>query len=455
MTVLREFLRGVPEDRVVLQLATGTMTCGQLLTRWSDGMATALWGRRVLLDISRLEYALPALAQLDGVASLLLLVSRSIPPQTIAVLGERAGCDVLLTDGNTLDEIPSQWKRYRVPQDLDGLAGSASPEPRVATEWVLPTSGTTGTPKLVSHSLQSLTRTTRVDLQRGAKCRWGLLYDYVRFAGLQVVLQALLPGSLLIAPLRSEPLTEQVRQLVQGGCTHLSATPTLWRKILMTEGCERLALRQITLGGEVAEARVLNALRVRFPEARITHIYASTEAGVGFSVSDGQEGFPASYVTEPPAGIELRVRGGKLFVRNPAVQPQYVGTTDPFADEQGFVDTCDIVDLRGDRYVFLGRETGVINVGGNKVHPEEVEHVLLSHPEVWQAKVSAKKNPITGALVVAEVVPLQTASDPAALRDSITQHCLAQLERHKVPALIRFVKELACSATGKLARDSD
>ena len=423
--------------------------------RWAGSVQTSLRGRRVLLDIARLDDALPALVQLDGVASLILLASRSIPPQTMALLGERAGCDVVLSDGGTFDHFPAAWQRYRVPEDLDRLQASSSSWSFVPTEWVLPTSGTTGTPKLVSHSLSSLTRTTRVDLQRGASWRWGLLYDYVRFAGLQVVLQALLPGSLLIAPSRTEPLTEQVRQLVQGGCTHLSATPTLWRKILMTEGCERLALRQITLGGEVAEARVLNALRLRFPEARITHIYASTEAGVGFSVSDGREGFPASYVTEPPAGIELRVRGGKLYVRNPSVQPQYVGTSDPFADEQGFVDTCDIVALCGDRYLFLGRETGVINVGGNKVHPEEVEQVLLSHPEVWQAKVSAKKNPITGALVVAEIVPLRADADLAALRDSMTQHCLAQLERHKVPALIRFVKELACSATGKLARDSD
>jgi acyl-coenzyme A synthetase/AMP-(fatty) acid ligase len=318
---------------------------------------------------------------------------------------------------------------------------------------VLPTSGTTGTPKLVSHSLESLTRTTRVDIQRAADCRWGLLYDYARFAGLQVVLQALLPGATLIAPSPAASLAKQVTALARGGCTHLSATPTLWRKILMTEGNEQLKLRQITLGGEIVEERVLRALRHRFPQARITHIYASTEAGVGFSVSDGHEGFPANYLAESPAGIELRVRNGKLFVRNSSVQPRYVGTVDQFADDQGFVDTGDLVTLRGDRYVFLGRETGVINVGGNKVHPEEVEQVLMSHPEVWQARVSSKKNPITGSLVVAEIVTGNDVQDPTALRISITDLCHARLARHKVPALIRIVKELPCSATGKLARE--
>jgi acyl-coenzyme A synthetase/AMP-(fatty) acid ligase len=287
------------------------------------------------------------------------------------------------------------------------------------------------------------------------ECHWGLLYDYARFAGLQVVFQALLSGSTLISPSLDAPLAEQVSSLVQGGCTHLSATPTLWRKILMTAGSDQLKLQQITLGGEIAEQRVLNALRLRHPEARITHIYASTEAGVGFSVADGQEGFPATYLTESPTGIELRVREGKLYVRNSSVKPRYVGGVDQFADEEGFVDTGDVVALRGDRYIFLGRETGVINVGGNKVHPEEVEQILMSHPDVWQAKVSAKRNPITGSLVVAEVVILQDSHDPTALRDSITEYCHARLERHKVPALIRFVKELPCSVTGKIAREGD
>ena len=421
--MLREFLRAVPATRVVLRLTTESLTYGELLHQWPE-RAAAFQGRKVLLWISQLEHALPALVHLDGVASLLLLAPANTSPQNILALGQQAGCDVLLTDGRLLDDLPSTWCQYRVPDDLatqgrkgvggllperpegcfaqktpDPFSPLPTPSPTISTEWVLPTSGTTGTAKLVSHSLASLTRTTRVDVRRGADCRWGLLYDYARFAGLQVVLQALLPGSMLIAPSLASSLPEQVEALVQGGCTHLSATPTLWRKILMTEGSDQLKLQQITLGGEIVEERVLKALGLRFPEARITHIYASTEAGVGFSVSDGHEGFPAGYLTESPSGIELRVRAGKLYVRNPSVKPQYVGSVDQFADHEGFVDTGDVVAQRGDRFVFLGRETGIINVGGNKVHPEEVEQILMSHPEVWQAKVSAKRSPITGSLV--------------------------------------------------------
>ncbi len=462
MTVLREYLQAIPGSRVVVRHSTGSMTCSELLCCWSDERRSRCRGRNVLLYVGQIQRALPALVQLDGVATQILLTSRNLSVSDTITLGQQAGCDLVLDDGDLQTEWPAAWQRVPLMEDEWSPADEASHEVvgrrdsvDLTTQWLLPTSGTTGIPKIVSHTLASLTRTTKVDIQRGADCRWGLLYDYARFAGLQVVLQAMLSGSTLIAPQLSESLEQQVQELVAGACTHLSATPTLWRKILMTPSSEQLELKQVTLGGEIAEQRVLDALRLRFPKARISHIYASTEAGVGFSVSDGREGFPAHYLDSPPGEIELRVLSGKLYVRNPSVQPRYVGTETGFADDQGFVDTGDRVEQRGDRYVFLGRETGVINVGGNKVHPEEVEQVLLSHPEVWQAKVAAKRNPIMGSLVVAEIVPLNDGSDRTSLRDSILDHCRTRLDRHKVPALINFVKELPCSATGKLARDHE
>jgi Acyl-CoA synthetases (AMP-forming)/AMP-acid ligases II len=76
----------------------------------------------------------------------------------------------------------------------------------------------------------------------------------------------------------------------------------------------------------------------------------------------------------------------------------------PLKDPEGFVDTGDVLELRDGRYHFQGRRDGVINVGGLKVHPEEVEAVLNRHPQVRLSLVKTKKNPITGALVVADVL---------------------------------------------------
>jgi len=124
----------------------------------------------------------------------------------------------------------------------------------------------------------------------------------------------------------------------------------------------------------------------------------------------------------------------------------------------GFVDTGDMVQLQSGRYYFVGRKGGVINVGGLKVHPEEVEAVINTHPRVRMSLVKARKNPITGAIVVAEVVMRGdggAAPDHAALQtltQEIIDSCRRLLPAHKVPAMIRFVPALEVSASGKLVR---
>jgi acyl-coenzyme A synthetase/AMP-(fatty) acid ligase len=122
------------------------------------------------------------------------------------------------------------------------------------------------------------------------------------------------------------------------------------------------------------------------------------------------------------------------------------------------VDTGDLLELRGERYYFVGRRGGIINVGGLKVHPEEVEAVINRHPDVRMSLVRSRKNPITGAIVVADVVlraetdSVGAAERAAELKREIMQACRAALSEHKVPASIRFVASLDVGTTGKLAR---
>jgi acyl-coenzyme A synthetase/AMP-(fatty) acid ligase len=122
----------------------------------------------------------------------------------------------------------------------------------------------------------------------------------------------------------------------------------------------------------------------------------------------------------------------------------------------GFVDTRDLVELREGRYYFVGRLDGVINVGGAKVYPEEVEAVLNRHPQVRMSLVKARKNLITGAIVVADVVaePNQDVNDGSdrALASELIELCQRSLAPYKVPAAIRLVPKLEMSSAGKLAR---
>src|SRR6185312_5333586 len=173
------------------------------------------------------------------------------------------------------------------------------------------------------------------------------------------------------------------------------------------------------------------------------------EAGVGFEVTDGREGFPASFVGAAGA-VEMRVVDGSLQIRSSRTASGFVGSTDRLGEE-GFVDNGDMVELRGDRYYFAGRRGGIINVGGLKIHPEEIEAVINRHPAVRQSRVSGRKSPITGAIVVAEIV-LADGQAPEEAKEEILRLCRANLKPFQVPAMVRPVARLELSAGGKLVR---
>src|SRR5439155_653750 len=177
-----------------------------------------------------------------------------------------------------------------------------------------------------------------------------------------------------------EVVAAHVARLRAGGVTHVSRTPSHWRKLLMSGASANFSPDYVRLSGEIADQAVLDGLTRAFPHASIGHAYASTEAGVGFSVDDGLEGFPAHLIGQNHAGVEMKVVDGSLRIRSRRTARAYVGAdAPPLADAEGFVDTGDMVELRGERYHFVGRRGGIINIGGLKVHPEEVEAVINQH----------------------------------------------------------------------------
>jgi len=236
----------------------------------------------------------------------------------------------------------------------------------------------------------------------------------------------------------------------------------------MSGAAGQIAPRYVRLSGEIADQGILDSLRAAYPRARIAHAFASTEAGVAFEVQDGLAGFPANLIGQPVAGVEMALEDGTLRIRSDGNAIDYLGENGaahvkPLKDPRGFVDTGDQLELREGRYHFIGRSGGVINVGGLKVHPEEVEAAINSHPWVRMSLVHARRNPITGAIVEADVVLLdedrvssahRSRARPAeeALGREILETCRRLLPAHKVPARIRFVPALEVSPSGKLVR---
>jgi acyl-coenzyme A synthetase/AMP-(fatty) acid ligase len=253
----------------------------------------------------------------------------------------------------------------------------------------------------------------------------------------------------------SETVGDHLRRLATYCVTHMSGTSTHWRRALMSSECSLIAPRYIRLSGEIADQALLNGLKNQYPDAAVCHSYGSNEAGVGFDVNDGLEGFPASILGEDrdPA---FKVVDGTLRIRSGRGASRYLShTSQPLKDADGFIDSDDFVTERDGRYYFIGRRSGVINVGGLKVHPEEVEQVINRHERVKLSLVSARRNPITGAIVIADVVLHDSVSaGPASetAKREILDFCRTSLPPHKVPAMIKFVTSIEMTPAGKLVR---
>ncbi len=409
--------------------------------------------RSVLLTTQAQLLSAVAMIELDGLARRLVLAPPGLRAEHMQAIVEDAEVDSIVTDYEPRFEDIQPPSVFSI--DLR-LVGRAAPRQRkVDTQWVLLTSGTSGRPKMVVHSLSSLTGAIPQKAHPSASQVWATFYDVRRYGGLQIFLRAVLGGADLVLTSPDEPLDEQMARFSAAGVTSISGTPSHWRRVLMFRERGAFAPSYIRLSGEIADQPVLDALRSAFPGANIGHAYASTEAGVAFAVDDGREGFPSRLVEEPVDGVEMKVVDGALRIKSSRTASRYVGkSASPLVNSEGFVDTTDLVERRGDRYYFVGRRSGIINVGGLKVNPEEVETVLNGHAGVRMSRVVGRKNPVTGAIVVAEVVPCAPPMDEDALGRDILAHCQQQLEPHKRPAIIRFVENLNLSAAGKLKRET-
>jgi acyl-coenzyme A synthetase/AMP-(fatty) acid ligase len=414
-----------------------------------------LFGRSVLLAVKSQLVTVCALMELDGIARRIVLCPPKLPEEYFPHV-----IDTAQVDGIVTDQIPTLLGRPRalmfsaLSQRI--LPRSLSERPVQETEWILLTSGTTGLPKLVAHNFRSLTSAIQ---SRGAKKTqtvWSTFYDIRRYGGLQILLRAALTGSPLILSDAEEQTDEFLARAAACGVTHISGTPSHWRRALMSSAAHLLKPQYIRLSGETVDQTVLNNLRSTYPNARIVHAFASTEAGVAFEVNDGMAGFPADTLDYTP-NVEMRVQDGTLQIRSAGNADRYLGDDAPqLKDAEGFVDTRDLAELRNGRYFFAGRRDGVINVGGLKVHPEQVEAVIARHPDVQMCVVRGQKSPITGALVVADVVLRKDRTpieyDESMIQTDILQLCRELLPAHQVPAAINVVPMLGLGGSGKVMR---
>lgn len=405
----------------------------------------AQWGNRVGVGAAWRSWEELAAEALGGDAGVpIAVICEELADPWRALAAAVAGdLDLLLVDDARVDaELNDVLKAagYRIVRSGRTVAEAAA-APAAPGRITVLSSGTTGRPRLVKHTLASLATVRAAD---APPRRWLCPYSPGTYAWFQcAVLGLTVPGQDVVPVAPDEP-DAWVQTALRFEVTAISATPTFWRRSLLAVPGARLRalpLAQLSLGGEPVDQALLDRLRDLYPAARLTHIYASSEAGACIAVSDGRAGFPHAWLATPrPSGVELRVEGDRLFVRSPHASTSHAG---------GWIDTGDRVRVADGRVEVVGRvEERVINVGGVKVSAEQVAGTLAAHPAVAWSRVRPKRAPIVGELPVAEVA---LAAGAEASEDALIAWCRERLPEVAVPRLVRFRDDVPTTAALKAA----
>jgi acyl-CoA synthetase (AMP-forming)/AMP-acid ligase II len=297
------------------------------------------------------------------------------------------------------------------------------------------TSGSTGKPKGI---LQDCERVMRkfVEERPGWRTLLFLMLDH--FGGFNTLLSTFAYGGTAVClPDRS---SESVCRIIQQSrATLLPTTPT-FINLLIASRCYRdfdlSSVKLITYGTEVMPASTLEKMKEIFPNAQIKQTYGLSELGVLRSKSESDD---SVWVKIGGNGFETKIVDDVLWVRSEANMVGYLNAPDPF-DEEGWMCTGDHVELRGEYMRILGRKSEMINVGGQKVFPAEIENVLLEAENVREVTVSGMPHPVMGHVVKAKI-SLDEPEDPFQLAERLRKHCLQRMARYKVPMKYEIVNE--------------
>ena len=327
-----------------------------------------------------------------------------------------ASVDLALTSENLMEKMTAKTESWRI---------------------TLFTSGTTGLPKKASHTFSSIARQAKKS-ERHADDVWGFAYNPTHMAGLQVFFQALVNQNTIVR-LFGLDSKEIINEINSYHITHISATPTFYRLLLPpTDVCP--SVKRLTSGGEKFDEHTLNQLTSLFPNAKLTNVYASTEAGTLFA-SKGNE-----FCIKEDMKDKVCVRDGELLIHK-----SLLAQSESILFDGDWYHTGDLIEVSCEvplTFHFVSRKTEMINVGGYKVNPTEVEEALRECDGVADAYVYSKENRVMGKIILCDVVRASADVTEKSIREQLQQ----KLQEFKIPRMIKFVEHLNVTRTGKISR---
>lgn len=346
--------------------------------------------------------------------------------------------DINASEIDGVNECDINVERSFTPKSYQSMDEVVAALQQSKSEITIFTSGTTGQPKKVVHSVATLTRAVRLGEKYSGQT-WAYAYNPTHMAGLQVFFQAFENKNALVNVF-GKPREVVYQQITDKQITHISATPTFYRLLLPFEKSYESVIR-VTLGGEKSDQHLYDAIRQIFPNAKINNVYASTEAGSLFAAKGDCFQIPETIRNK------FKVVDDELLIHK-----SLLGSSESFKFTDDFYHSGDLiewVDKERGLFRFKSRKNELINVGGYKVNPGEVEDAIMTMEGVRQALVYGKSNSILGNVLCADV---QLEEGFTLTELDIKKQLASQLQDFKIPRRIKFVEEMSLTRTGKLKR---
>lgn len=314
---------------------------------------------------------------------------------------------------------------------------------------VLFSSGSTGESKAAVHDLVPLLDKFR--LRRAAlRTITFLLYDHI--GGVNTMLHTLSNGGCIVAVEERTP--DAVLSAVERHKVELLPTsPTFLNLVLISEAYKRhdlSSLKTITYGTEPMPEHTLRRFHQMFPHINLQQTYGLSEVGILRSKSKGPDSL---WVKVGGEGFETRIVEGILQIKARSAMLGYLNAPTPFTDD-GWFNTGDAVEVEGDYIRILGRKSEIINVGGEKVYPAEVESVIQEMEAVAEATVYGERHPFTGNIVCADITPVAELDESQRKEfvRLVKQHCRERLQNYKVPVKVQVTSAQQHTERFKKAR---
>ncbi len=384
-------------------------------------------------------------------ALLALLVGGRVAVPLTAAVGDRLPSfldtaraqAVLHFDGDVLERIERRPDVHEPHPLLARIRAEGAPG------LVLFSSGSTGRAKASLLNFEHLVEKFR-EQRRGFVALTFLLLDHI--GGINTLMYLLSNGGTVV-PLRDRNPRAVCAAIERHGVELLPTTPTFLNMLLISEAHRAFdigSLELVTYGTEPMPESTLTHLHAALPSVRLKQTYGLSELGI---LRTRSRDSGSLWVRVGGDGYETKVVDGTLRIKARAAMLGYLNAPSPF-DDEGWFDTGDRVQVDGDYLRILGRETDIINVGGEKVYAAEVESVLLEMDGVRDASVAGRANAVTGQVVTARL-SLDEPEDRRALRRRIRRFCRGRLEPFKVPVQVEVVQGELHNARFKKTRRSE